>query len=36
VTCEDCMPEEANVPILVARGLRGSMAEIWPQAKHFN
>lgn len=36
VTCEVCMPEEANVPILVARGLRQPMDQIWPQAKHFN
>ena len=34
--CGDCMPYENDVPIYVCRGLRGSLADLWPQLKHFD
>jgi len=35
-TCEDCMPYEDDKAIFVARGLRTSIAEVWPHAKHYD
>lgn len=33
--CRDCMPYENHRPIWVARGLRMSVVDLWPQVKHF-
>ena len=33
--CTDCMPYENNLPIWVARGVRTSLAAVWPRVKHF-
>ena len=34
-TCLDCMPYENDLPIWVARGLRPSIRELWPEIRHF-
>ena len=34
-TCSDCMPYENDKPIWVVRGARQSLAELWPEVKHF-
>lgn len=34
--CEDCMPYEDGLTIWVGRGLRGSLADAWPQIRHFD
>lgn len=34
-TCTDCMPYENNLPIMVARGLRLPMAQLWPRVKKY-
>ena len=33
--CDLCMPYEDDNPIWICRGLRGSVEELWPRAKHF-
>ncbi|MGH9465656.1 MAG: glycosyltransferase family 39 protein [Thermoanaerobaculia bacterium] len=35
-TCIDCMPYESHKQIWVGRRLRLPIAELWPQAKHFD
>ncbi len=34
--CENCMPEENQQPIFVARQPKRPIGEIWPTVKHFN
>ena len=34
--CGDCMPYEDNQTLWVARGLRSTVADIWPRVKHFD
>lgn len=36
VDCQDCMPYEDELPVWVARGLQGSMSELWERVKHFD
>jgi 4-amino-4-deoxy-L-arabinose transferase-like glycosyltransferase len=36
ITCSYCMPYEDNVPVYLARGLRGSMQAFWQHIKHFD
>ncbi len=33
--CGDCMPYENHVPIFVCRGMKTSLAELWPSLKHY-
>ena len=33
--CEWCMPYENDLPVYVARGLRGTVADLWAKAKMF-
>jgi hypothetical protein len=35
VTCLNCMPYESDLPIWIGRGLKGSLPELWPEARHF-
>jgi hypothetical protein len=35
-TCRYCMPYEKNRPILICRGLRFSMADLWQESRGFN
>ncbi|MDI3340153.1 MAG: hypothetical protein QJR03_06430 [Sphaerobacter sp.] len=35
VTCDACMPEEHDLPVLVARAPRQPIEQLWPQVKHF-
>ena len=34
-TCLDCMPYGNDLPIWIGRGLKGSLPELWPEARHF-
>ncbi len=36
VTCRYCMPYENDKPVWIARGIRSSLAEIWPELKHYD
>ena len=33
--CGDCMPYENHIPIFVCRGMKTSLAELWPSLKHY-
>ena len=35
-SCTYCMPFENNAPILIARGLKVSILDVWPQVKDYN
>jgi hypothetical protein len=35
-TCTYCMPYENNRPIIICRGMKASLQEIWAQEKHYN
>lgn len=35
VDCAYCMPYEDDLPVWIARGLRGRLDEVWPSLKHF-
>jgi hypothetical protein len=36
IECGRCMPYENHRPVWVVRGLRGSVAGIWPHVKHYD
>jgi hypothetical protein len=36
VQCDYCMPYEDDLPVWVARDLRGDLREVWPGVKSFN
>lgn len=36
IECGDCMPYENHAKVLIARGPRLSIQEIWPTLKHFD
>ncbi len=35
-TCKYCMPFESNLPILICRGLKGSIQELWPGVRNYS
>ena len=35
-TCTYCMPYENNRPIIICRGMKASLQEIWAREKHYN
>jgi hypothetical protein len=35
-TCKYCMPFESNLPILICRGLKGSIKELWPGVRNYS
>lgn len=36
ITCAYCMPAENNLPVYVARHLKGTIQALWSQVKHYN
>jgi hypothetical protein len=36
ITCTYCMPAENNLPVYVARHLKGTIQALWPQVKHYD
>ena len=36
IACGDCMPYENGLRIFAGRGLKGTMAELWPDLRHFD
>ncbi len=34
--CKYCMPFESNLPILICRGLKGSIQELWPGVRNYS
>ena len=35
-SCRFCVDYENEAPILVARGLKVPLVEVWPQVKHYD
>jgi len=33
--CKYCMPYENHVRIFICRGLKGSVAEVWPEERNY-
>ncbi|MDX1998355.1 MAG: glycosyltransferase family 39 protein [Thermoanaerobaculia bacterium] len=34
--CQDCMPYEDDLPVWVARGLKGGIGQLWLRVKHYD